>query len=142
MKNLIKVLATGFGTGYLKPGPGTWGTLAGLAVYFFWKIPLMWLIIFSLLGIIICHEGERILNEHDSPKIVFDEMVGIWISLWGVPIFLYPIAFLLFRFFDIFKFFPINNLQRLPGGVGIMIDDIAAGLITRVILGIIMIIMH
>src|SRR5690554_3426913 len=136
MNFFIKIIATGFGTGYLKPGPGTWGTLMGLVIYYFWQVSLGWIIIFSLLGVVICQLGEQILMEHDSPKIVFDEMVGIWISLWGIPLLLYPVAFILFRFFDIFKFFPIDNLQKFPGGLGIMLDDIAAGIITRILLGI------
>lgn len=141
MDFFVKFTATGFGSGYLKPAPGTWGTLVGLLVALFWEMSLPVIIIFSFLGVYICHEGEKLLKEHDSPKIVFDEMVGIWISLWGIQLMLYPLAFLLFRFFDIFKFSPINNLQKLPGGLGIMLDDIAAGIITRIILAIILLIM-
>jgi phosphatidylglycerophosphatase A len=137
MNLLIKILATGLGSGYLRPAPGTWGSLLGLVIAWFWPVPLVWIIVFSLLGVVICQLGEKILNELDSPKIVFDEIVGIWISLWAIPLILYPVAFILFRFFDIFKFFPINNLQKIPGGLGIMLDDIAAGIITRILLGII-----
>ncbi|NLT95903.1 MAG: phosphatidylglycerophosphatase A [Clostridia bacterium] len=140
MESFIKILATGFGSGYLKPAPGTWGTLTGLIIACFWRIDLMWIFILSLIGIIICHLGEKILKEHDSPKIVFDEMVGIWISVWNIPLLLYPVAFLLFRFFDIFKFSPIDELQKVPGGLGIMLDDIMAGIISRILLGIIMLI--
>lgn len=140
MKQIITIFATGFGSGYLKPAPGTWGSLLGLAIFLFWQIPLIWIIIFSLFGVVICQVGEKSLNEQDSPKIVFDEMVGIWISLWNIPLFLYPIAFILFRIFDIFKFFPIDNLQKFPGGLGIMLDDIAAGIISRLLLGIIILI--
>jgi len=135
MDYLVKILATGFGTGYLKPAPGTWGTLMGLIIAFLLPIRLPAIIFFSLLGIFICQKGEQLLEEHDSPKIVFDEMVGIWISLWNIPLILYPIAFFLFRFFDIAKFYPIDNLQKIPGGLGIMLDDIAAGILTRIILG-------
>lgn len=142
MNFFIKILATGFGSGYLKPAPGTWGTLVGLAIALFWQIPFGLIILFFILGVFICHKGEKILDEHDSPKIVFDEMVGIWISLWGIPFLLYPLAFILFRFFDIFKFFPIDNLQKFPGGLGIMLDDVAAGLITRTILGIIILLIN
>jgi len=142
MNQLLKILATGFGTGFLKPAPGTWGTLIGLIIYFFWQMPLGIIVFFSILGIFICQSGEKILNEHDSPRIVFDEMVGIWVSLWNIPIILYPFAFLLFRLFDIKKFYPIDNLEKIPGGLGIMLDDIAAGIITRIILAVVIFIVY
>lgn len=134
MTKVIKLLATGFGIGNLKPAPGTWGTFLALILAFF--IPVSWyfLLITSVLGIYICHRGEEILREHDSPRIVWDEMVGFWIAVYHLPTKYFFLAFLLFRFFDIVKPFPINNLQKLPGGLGIMIDDIIAGVFSRLIL--------
>lgn len=138
MQILISALATGLGSGYLKPAPGTWGSLLGLVIYYLYPIPLLGIIIATLLGIYICQRGEEILGEHDSPKIVWDEIVGIWIVLWGVPLSYYPLAFILFRLFDIKKFYFIDKLQKYPGGLGIMLDDLAAGLVARIIIGVLL----
>lgn len=137
MKTLLNILATGLGCGYLKPGPGTWGSLLALVIAYFWSIPLTFIIFTALIGIYICQKAEENLEEHDSPKIVFDEVVGMWLATWNIPLIFFPIAFILFRIFDIKKFYPINNLQKLPGGLGIMLDDIAAGIVARLIIGII-----
>lgn len=138
MKVLISALATGLGSGYLKPGPGTWGSLLGLVIYYLYPIPLIGIIIAAILGIYICQKGEEILEEHDSPKIVWDEIVGVWIALWNIPLYYFPLAFILFRLFDIKKFYFIDKLQNYPGGLGIMLDDLAAGLIARMIIGLVL----
>lgn len=80
----------------------------------------------GLLGVYICDSGEKQLGIHDAPEIVFDEWIGMWITMWAVPLVLTPVAFLLFRFFDISKLGPIGKIQDLPGGLGIMADDVLA----------------
>ncbi|QNB45700.1 phosphatidylglycerophosphatase A [Thermanaerosceptrum fracticalcis] len=132
MTTVIRIIATGFGTGYSPWLPGTAGST--LAAVIAWFIPLnIWHIVFlCLAGIFICAKGEILLNEHDSPHIVFDEFCGIFIATWGLsslPSFF--LAFILFRFFDMVKPYPISKLQELPGGWGVMADDLAAGLIAR-----------
>lgn len=137
MNHIIKFLALGFGSGNLRPAPGTWGSLLALLIAIVWSIPLVLIILVAVLGIFICQRAERILEEHDSPRIVFDEMVGMWISVWHVPLMFFPLAFILFRLLDIKKFYPINILQQAPGGLGIMLDDLAAGILTRIIIALI-----
>ena len=75
---------------------------------------------------------ERDLGKHDPGMVVVDEMVGMWLGLWLVPhhLWLFLIALGLFRLFDIWKPFPINSIQKLPEGWGIMMDDVGAGIYT------------
>ncbi|MFZ5943632.1 MAG: phosphatidylglycerophosphatase A [Bacillota bacterium] len=139
MKTIIKFLGLGLGTGNLHPGPGTWGSLLGLIIASIIPPTLSIIVVFALAGIFICQKTEELLGRHDSPQIVYDEIIGMWIAVWNVPLFLFPVSFVLFRLFDIVKFYPINNLQKLPGGLGIMLDDIAAGIISRLLITVIMI---
>ena len=78
----------------------------------------------------------RTLKEHDSGTIVIDEVAGYLVAFAALPfeIFWIALAFLLFRFFDAIKPFPINRLDRIRGGLGIVLDDLGAGLITNIIL--------
>ena len=75
------------------------------------------------------------MNEHDPSEVVIDEAVGMWIALFMLPhsIVIYSMAFILFRIFDIFKPSYIYRVQNLPGGWGIMMDDVLAGIITWLI---------
>lgn len=128
------LLACGFGAGLAPLAPGTAGTV--LAIPFalvLWNLapPWPWLILgaMSLLGVYVCGVASRGLGAHDHPAIVWDEMVGYWLSVACVPL-TWPwllAAFVLFRLFDILKPWPISLLdQKVPGGIGIMIDDIVA----------------
>lgn len=143
MNKLILFLARGCGSGLLHPAPGTWGSLAAFLIgviwsWFFGGIPLWFIVIAGLLGIYICDSGEKQLGIHDAPEIVFDEWIGMWITMWAVPLVLTPVAFLLFRFFDISKLGPIGKIQDLPGGLGIMADDVLAGIAGRLVLAVVM----
>ena len=138
MRVFILGLATGFGTGYSPKAPGTVGSALGVFLIFIlkywglgsWVLPLLGIPV----GIAAAHLAEVYLGEHDSPKIVIDEIVGMFIAGMFLPdAFLIP-AFLLFRFFDIVKPGPISTVQRLPGGFGIMADDILAGFMVWAIL--------
>lgn len=134
MKALIKILATGLGTGYSPYFPGTTGSLAAALIVWHYP-PAAWhIVLICLAGIYICGEGERILGRHDSPQIVFDEFCGILWATWQVKsLGLYAAAFFFFRFFDMVKPYPINKLQNLPGGWGVMADDLAAGAAARIL---------
>ena len=143
MNKLILFLARGCGSGLLHPAPGTWGSLAAFLIgviwsWFFGGIPLWFIVIAGLLGVYICDSGEKQLGSHDAPEIVFDEWIGMWITMWAVPLVLTPVAFLLFRFFDISKLGPIGKIQDLPGGLGIMADDVLAGIAGRLVLAVVM----
>lgn len=131
------LFATWFGCGLLKPAPGTWGTLGGMIA----AIPLIYfcsietvLILFGFitcLGYWSCMEFEKISGDHDSSMIVVDEVVGVWITLFLIPFTWVNVilAFVLFRFFDILKPWPIRYLdKKVPGAFGVMIDDVVAGL--------------
>jgi len=129
----VKALATGFGSGYSPVAPGTAGSLVGVAIFFMVKdLPLEFYLLFTLAvtvaGIPVSTLAEKMFGEKDSQKIVIDEIAGILIALAAVPAEVYPVTagFLLFRFFDIWK--PFRFLEKLEGGLGVMADDVAAGL--------------
>jgi len=130
------MLAFGFGSGLSKYAPGTLGTIAA--------IPLWWLLtqlsqplylglvlVAAIVGVSICGRAAEQLGVHDHGGIVWDEFVGLWVAMAFLPV--SPVSlvlgFSLFRFFDIVKPWPISWLDKnISGGLGIMIDDIAAGL--------------
>ncbi|WP_227430296.1 phosphatidylglycerophosphatase A [Psychrobacter sp. I-STPA6b] len=155
---LIYWLGIGLGSGMPKRAAGTWGTVGGLIV----AIPLMALgfvpfliitVIAGIVGVYICGRTSDLMGVHDDPHIVWDEWVGMWITLLPlVYIGLKPSlligggenlwiswclflgAFVAFRFFDILKPFPISWLdKKLSGGLGIMLDDIIAGIMPYLI---------
>ena len=136
MNQLIIALATGFYVGLLPRAPGTWGSLAAFIPWFFLKdmaLPayLMVLAILFVIGFFVSGSAEKILDRPDAGPIVIDEILGMFITLTLVPP--HPAAwilgFILFRIFDIFKPFPVSWFdQRIHGGIGIMMDDVVAGL--------------
>lgn len=137
-------LAYGFGVGLAPKAPGTFGTLVALPLWLLlaWCVtdPTLYLVICAVLFVLgcwICGESARLLGLHDAPGIVFDEIVGFFITafpLLGLPFDLafalwVLAAFALFRFFDILKPWPIRWLDRqVHGGFGIMLDDAVAAL--------------
>jgi phosphatidylglycerophosphatase A len=145
MKRTIEALATGFYVGKIRFMPGTWGTL--------WGLPLAWLLArFSpitymlgaafvlLVAIAVAELYEIHTQAHDLGEVVIDEVVGMVIALTWLPQTwqAYLAGFLLFRFFDILKPPPIRQIdQRIRGGVGTVLDDVAAGLAANVILQIV-----
>ena len=140
MKRIAVILATGFGTGFFPLAPATLASvLVVAAAWFFWPVnpTAEILVIMALLPVSIwaSHVAEKSLG-HDAHPIVIDEAVGQLIAIWGMP--REPgwmvAGFLLFRFFDIAKPLGINKLQRLPGGFGVVIDDVVAGLYSWIIL--------
>jgi phosphatidylglycerophosphatase A len=135
-KNPWHFLAFGFGSGLAKFAPGTFGTLAAIPIYLL-MVQLPWLIyalitlVAFVIGIHICQVTSDDLQVHDFSGIVWDEFVGFWITMFLIP----PqwqwilLGFILFRFFDIVKPWPIRFLDKhVQGGFGIMIDDVLAGL--------------
>jgi phosphatidylglycerophosphatase A len=136
LRDPVNFLAFGFGFGLSPFAPGTFGTLPGIAIAWL-SLPLgleaRILIAVALIaaGIWLCGESARRMGVHDHPGIVWDEITGMYLVLLSVPaeIVLWALAFLLFRLFDIWKPWPIRDLDhRLRGGAGIMLDDIAAAL--------------
>lgn len=138
------LLATGFGSGLSPITPGTIGSLASillwLLMYYLLPVWSCWFIIlfcFSI-GIVICQRTSNVIQVHDHGSIVWDEFVGMWMSLMTIPLvnwYWILIAFLLFRFFDILKPWPIRWFDcQIGGGLGIMLDDIIASIFTMIII--------
>jgi phosphatidylglycerophosphatase A len=150
-------LATGFGSGYLRPAPGTWGSLAGL---------LAWLLLVggvrilggaswlplaapAALTLVAVWASDRVVREtalKDPSFIVVDEWAGVWFALtpllftvtlqpqpWALWAARLVAPFMLFRLFDIWKPGVVNTAQRLPGGWGVVMDDVLAGLLAALI---------
>jgi phosphatidylglycerophosphatase A len=134
------LVATFFGAGRLKPGPGTWGSLATVIVWWLASsyIPAAsrsWATIaaaaaVTLIGIPAATLAARASASKDPQFVVIDEVAGQLVTLIAVPLAwkTFLAGFILFRVFDILKPFPIRRLERLPGGTGIVVDDLGAGL--------------
>ena len=140
-EKLITFLATGFGSGLAPFAPGTMGTLVGVVICLLclplpWPMRLLIVIALSALSICVAGRAEKIYQKKDDQRIVIDEIIGFQITMLPVAITILHlcVGFVLFRIFDILKPFPINNLQRLPGGWGVVIDDVAAGIYAGIIL--------
>ncbi len=157
LDRVVYWLGIGLGSGLPRRAPGTWGTVGGLII----AIPLLSLgfvpfliltILSCILGVWICGRTAELMQGHDDPHIVWDEWSGIWITLlplsymgiaddnfWQnvsqeLSIFAIVFAFILFRFFDIVKPPPIGWAdKRVAGGLGIMLDDIIAGIMAAVV---------
>lgn len=137
-KNLIKFLASGFYSGLSPVAPGTMGTIVASVLAFIWlqryEINLPLVVVLTIIGIMISHWAEDIYGEKDSPQIVIDEWAGYFISMVGLGVNMLVPAFILFRIFDILKPPPIRNLQQLRGGIGVMIDDVLAGIMANLVI--------
>jgi len=129
-------LALGFGSGYAPRAPGTAGTLTAIPLWWLMSLLPAWaygilLLLISILGVWLCGRTARALGTHDHPAIVWDEFAGLLLSLWLAPAgwIWVVLGFGLFRLFDIVKPWPIRVLDRqVKGGLGIMADDLLAGL--------------
>ncbi len=135
-------VATFFGAGLGKPGPGTWGSVAAILLWSTYAgslHPSANALLYALLAGIIVAIGlgvpaatiaARESGRHDPGFVVIDEVAGQWIALLGSPLGWKTglLGFVLFRLFDITKPFPVRRLERLPDGWGIVFDDVAAGL--------------
>lgn len=139
-------LALGCGVGLVRVAQGTAGTLIAMLLFYLialslgllgqpfpWYLHTLLLVVSGVLGVYACDVTAKITNTDDHNAIVLDEFVGYWLSLWAVPITWYWLltAFVLFRFFDIVKPFPVNWADKqLSGGLGIMADDLLAAIYT------------
>jgi phosphatidylglycerophosphatase A len=143
---LILVLATWGGVGFLPGAPGTWGTAAAL--------PLWWLLsrlglpgyvlalaALTVVSVVVAGPAQELLGRKDHPAIVIDEVAGLLVALAGVPVsWTWAFAgFLAFRAFDILKPWPISRLNRGISGLAVVADDLAAGVVARVVVGLLMI---
>ena len=136
------IIATGFYSGNLPKAPGTWGSLVGLLLFFILhalSLPAYLAVVAGLfvVGSFAAGEAEKILDNSDPGVVVIDEIVGMLITMIAVPAtpLTMVLGFILFRIFDIVKPFPVNFFdQRFHGGLGIMLDDVMAGIYSLIIL--------
>lgn len=136
------LLAFGFGSGLSPKAPGTIGTLAAIPLWWLLaQLPLasylIVVLVSAIIGVYICGAAAKTLGVHDHGGIVWDEFVGFWIAMAALPVTWISLilGFVLFRFFDIVKPWPISWLdKRVSGGFGIMIDDIVAGIASALVL--------
>ena len=145
LRDPLHLIALGFGAGCLRPGPGTWGSVIGVAVYLLIRtvsLPVYVLVVaFAFgLGIWLCGRTAASLGVADHPSIVWDEVVGVLITMAALPGGWpwWVAGFLLFRLLDIAKPWPIGWFDRhVHGGLGIMLDDAVAGAVAWVALQVI-----
>jgi phosphatidylglycerophosphatase A len=144
-EKLITFLATGFGSGLSPYAPGTAGTLVGVLICLLclpmpWILRLLFVLVLLALSLYVSQKAEEIYQKKDDQRIVIDEIIGFQITMLPVAINVLSLCagFVLFRFFDIWKPFPIRNLQGLPGGWGVVIDDVAAGIYAAAIMWLLM----
>jgi phosphatidylglycerophosphatase A len=141
-RNPVHFLAFGLGSGASPKAPGTVGTLAAVPLWYLLAqtpltIYLLLVLLAFVIGIWLCGRTSRDLGVHDHGGIVWDEFVGYWITMIAVPVdWVWAVAgFILFRLFDILKPWPIGPVdKRVHGGLGIMLDDVLAGIMAAAVL--------
>ena len=145
MRTLIIFLATGAYAGYIPWAPGTAGAAIGLILGWLlfapiWEdSPAAFVMLFGVIftgSCVVAGSAEKIFGEHDSGHIVIDEILGMIAAMFLLPMsWAWTAAcFALFRLFDIIKPWPANRLDRVDGGAGVMLDDLAAGIYANVVL--------
>ncbi len=158
MQFFYKFIATAFGSGYSPLAPGTAGAAVG--VLMLWGMSEAWprqfsggwpqahwllvaILVFFFLGVVASQKLEPEWG-HDPSRITVDELVGVWVAMLGVPVnwLNLLLAFGLFRLFDIWKPLGIRKLEKLPGGWGVMLDDVAAGVVAGICLHLILLVLH
>jgi phosphatidylglycerophosphatase A len=136
-----KLVATGLGSGYSPLAPGTAGSLVGVLLFLplaglAWPVQLAATTALTLVGVLAAGRAARLVGRKDPGLVVVDEVAGQWITFLALPF--TPVTalagFLLFRVMDILKPWPARDLERLPGGFGIMADDVAAGIYAQLLL--------
>ncbi len=142
MRWIYWTIATALGSGFSPLAPGTAGSLLAVIIAYgfipahaVWNLPFATVVVF-LLGIPAATQVARSTRQTDPQIVVIDEVVGMWLSLWWLPksIGWYGLAFVTFRLLDIWKPFPIRQVEHLGEGLGIMLDDVLAGAYALVIL--------
>ncbi|MBW2281636.1 MAG: phosphatidylglycerophosphatase A [Deltaproteobacteria bacterium] len=142
MRNLVLFVATGAGTGYAPVAPGTFGSALGVGLWWLavvmgeisWPVFLVGTLGVTAVGIWSAGRAEKLLGKHDDGRITIDEVAGQFVALACLPVapgralWVAGAGFLLFRLFDIWKPPPARRFERLPGGLGVVADDLMAGL--------------
>jgi phosphatidylglycerophosphatase A len=148
MNKLVRIIATFFYIGDIPVAPGTVASAAGALISIaFIHDPVAYLgvlIVILFLGFFASGKMEKIAQEHDPSCVVIDEVAGAMITFFLLPLTapVFVTAFFLFRAFDMFKIFPANRLENLKGGMGIMADDIMAGIYANLLMQIVIRVIH
>ena len=140
-KGIFLFIATGAFTGFFPFASGTVATVLAVIICFLLKLTVNNIIYFIItmfimyIGIVVSDYAEYFFQEKDPHEVVIDEIAGYMFAMFLLPAepFYFILTFFLFRIFDIFKFHPINKLQELEGGMGIMMDDIVAGIFVNML---------
>jgi len=138
----VMFFATGCYIGNISFAPGTFGSALGLPFCFFlskinFSIAVLLTLIFLMCAVWIANEAEKILETEDPGSIVIDEIAGIILTLFGLPFNMTSVVagFLIFRILDIWKPYPIRFLEtKFSGGIGVVVDDVAAGILSNIVL--------
>jgi phosphatidylglycerophosphatase A len=148
-EKMVLFIAQGASSGRFPKAPGTAGTVIGVLLFLALRdAGAAWYALATVavigIGTWAAEEADRILGSKDDQSIVIDEIAGFLVALFLVPFSWWSVAagFVLFRFFDILKPWPISKLQDIPGGPGVMLDDVGAGVYTNVILQIVFVILN
>ena len=140
------LIATFGGIGYLRPGPGTWGSVATVLLWALisWRIPpearswatIVAATVVAQIGILAATRVVRSSGVKDPQFVVIDEVAGQLVALIAVPLAwkTFLAGLILFRVFDIVKPPPVRQLERLPEGIGVVVDDVGAGLYALLIM--------
>ncbi|MDR3279374.1 MAG: phosphatidylglycerophosphatase A [Synergistaceae bacterium] len=129
------LIATVGGVGTFSKMPGTLGSAVGLAIFFIMgRVDLYLLAAVVALGTVAADKYARETGGEDPGEVVIDEVAGFWVSVLGFDMSFAIVGFFLFRIVDILKPFPVRNMERLPGGIGIMADDLCGGLVVNILL--------
>jgi len=144
IKTANKIIATFFYSGYFPFAPGTFGSLLAFGVWILLPdriiLKSILLLLSILLGIWSADQFSRDIGTNDPSIVVIDEVVGLWLTFYILELFFKPIliwyilGFIFFRLFDIIKPYPISVMEKIDGGLGIMLDDILAGIFAALIL--------
>ncbi|MFA5059896.1 MAG: phosphatidylglycerophosphatase A [Candidatus Omnitrophota bacterium] len=145
--NLVKIISTFFYMGYFPGAPGSMASIAGVLIFMIlFDSIVLYLLCLSVVmaaGIWASGKMEKLAGKKDPSCVVIDEVAGILIAFFLLPA-QWPViitAFFVFRAFDMFKIYPINRFEKLPGSWGIMMDDVVAGLYTNIVVHVALIIL-
>lgn len=142
---LVRTTASVFFIGYLPLIPGTFGTIAGVGLFYLvkgsgWAIYFLVILCIIILGLFTSGRMEKLLNKKDPGCVVIDEVAGMLIALSFLPadLKIVVLAFVIFRILDTFKPYPAGRLQDLRGSAGVMVDDLIAGVYANILLQVIL----
>jgi phosphatidylglycerophosphatase A len=138
---MVLVLSSWFGSGFAPVAPGTFGTLAAIPLVMGFGFLGPWAAFLCVVGISalavwVSQKAESLFAKKDPSQVVIDEVAGLSVTMFLVPLSWLSIClgFFLFRFFDILKPWPVNRAEKLPGGFGIVLDDLVAGVYAQLFL--------